>query len=222
MKKRSPIFKTAIILIPILLIIAAAYGIYVVTKTQTPPLTKTYTNSYYKFSINLPKDTEYCINDCYADDFEDKDSTNFEINGNQLAKIDNTEFGKGSDLAYIQIKFDKNKLGMSAIDFAKRSLEANKKYSKKDIYSKEEETTFAGEKAYSFVAEHGFEERGKIYNLSGVTELTNNLSQAGEGRVLSVPHRVIYFDHEGYIYRILYPLNTNLAKEIIDSFKFTK
>ncbi len=188
----------------------------------------TYINNFYNFSITFPKNLEYCLNDFCQNDIEDKDLQHFKIDSYQLLKYLGIKPTKGTPtLSSIEIAPRKNLLNMSAIDFAKRSLKLNRQYrSENDYYSQEGETIFAGESAFEFTATGGFEERGAegAHDESGtiaVKDSTMFIEKAGQGRSLEEPHRVIYLDHNGTMYRILYPINNKTAVEIMSSFKFT-
>lgn len=185
-----------------------------------------YTNDYYNFSIALPTDLQYCLNDFCDNSVEDKNIQYVSITGFQLLKYEGREITKGvPTLIDLEINPRKNSLGMSAVDFAKRSLELNNTYNpERSSYSAASETTFAGEPAYTFIANRIFEERGlKLSYVDGELAAVNApefFEKIGQGRMLEAAHRVIYFDHDGVMYRIMYPIDTPVVADIIESFKF--
>ena len=235
--------KIITLIIVILLIISGAWWWSTLSKTKTydpeiqqklskgkinGSMTK-YTNSHYNFSLEIPENLEYCLNDFCINDVEDNEIQYFKIDGYQLLKYEGVEPKKGiPTAAYLEIEVRRNSLGMSAVDFAKRSLQLNRQYkiSKKDYYAQESETTFAGEKAYSFIATGGFEERGLKYsNENGEPSVVNApefFEKAGQGRSLDSPHKIIYFDHNGFMYRILIPIENKIANTTINSFELIK
>jgi len=181
-----------------------------------------YFNSHYNFSVDVPIGLKYCLNDFCDDSAQDKD-VNFKITAYNFLEYQNIEITEEiSTYPYLEIRPRKNLLGMSAIDFAKRSLDFNRKYSKnfKDTYSQEEKIVFAGEDAYSFIAEKGFEERGALVDDEGAKDSPKFYETVGEGTLLELPHKIIYLDHDGIMYRIIYPIENEIAVDIIDSFKF--
>jgi hypothetical protein len=112
---------------------------------------------------------------------------------------------------------------MSAVEFAKELIQLNRLYADNpDIKNIEEkQSKFAGQDAYEFIAVGGFEERGLKYAMAaedGVVK-SEEVKKAGEGIILETEHKVIYFDHNGYMYRIIYPYNPE-AEKIINSFRF--
>ena len=170
----------------------------------------------------MPIGLKYCLNDFCDDSVQDKD-VNFKITAYNFLEYQNIEINeKTLTYPYLEIKPRRNLVDMSAVDFAKRSIDFNRKYSKnlKDAYSREEKIVFAGEDAYSFIAEKGFEERGSLVDDEGVKDSPEFYETAGEGTLLELPHKVIYLDHEGIMYRIIYPIENEIAVDIIDSFKF--
>jgi type II secretory pathway pseudopilin PulG len=196
------------------------------TEDQDMASIDAYSNSHYKFSLEVPENLAYCLNDFCDNSVEDKNIQYFKIDGYEFLKYQRIEAKKGvPTLIYLEIEPRKNSLGMSAVDFAKRSLELNRQYRpEKDYYAQEAETVFAGENAFTFIASSGFEERGLkhtyINGQSAVENAPEFFESAGEGRSLESPHQVIYFDHNGFMYRIMYPIENKVAVDIIDSFKF--
>ena len=175
----------------------------------------TYTNTYYNFQVILPEGTEYCLNDFCENSADDKDMQHFKVS-----------YGSDLGLSYLEIRPLKNELGMTAVEFGKRLLELNEQYDNPiDFYSDAEEIMFAGEPAYRFLATGGFEERGLSTLPSGdvyaATDSDEFIEVAGEGVLLAEPHYVMYFDHNGTMYRVLYPQKQYRAEQIIDSFVFS-
>lgn len=191
-----------------------------VTKTDTKDVkadtsATTYSNKYFGFSIDVPKDIKYCLNDFCQNDGEDKDVQYFKI-AEDLSEGDN------GYIEHLQIRPIKNLLEMSAVAFGKKLFGWNKKYDKNAIYSKEKESTFAGQKSYEFIATRGFEERGLVFTSDGAELELSKIEESGSGMLLDNPHKVIYFDHNGTMYRVMYPISSDVANKIIKSFKFTK
>lgn len=192
------------------------------TENQDMATIDIYSNSHYQFSLGVPEDLAYCLNDFCDNSVEDKNIQYFRIDGYDQG----IEAKKGvPTLVYLEIKPQKNSLGMSAVDFAKRSLELNRRYRpEKNYYSQESETIFAGKNAYTFIADGVFEERGlKHSNVDGEPGVENApefFESPGEGRSLESPHKIIYLDYNGVMYRIMYPIENEIATDIINSFKF--
>lgn len=182
-----------------------------------------YTNAHYQFSIDIPAELNYCLNDFCQNDVEDADIQHVTVSGHDLLQRDGFEREREGGLIDFSIAPARNGLGMSAVEFAKRSLELNQQYRpREENYMDEIETIFAGEPAYAFTATDGFEERGLSYTDSNraVQDDSRFYEQAGLGLSLATPHRVIYLDHDGTFYRILYPLNSETAVDMINSFRF--
>ncbi len=196
-------------------------------KKNVPQNTVSYFNADYQFSVDIPVGLNYCLNEmCLAQESTVKTNI-FKIRSLDFLKYqdpDNSNLKTKN--SYLEIKVRPNNLQMSAISFAKHVLELNRKYSNKfkTAYSHEEEINFAGSKAYSFIASGAFEERGAVYDNQGALTIADPNSsfvkKAGESNLLDTPHKIIYFDHQGSIYRIIYPLNNTIARDIIDSFQF--
>ncbi len=184
--------------------------------------TVTYSNSYYNFSLELPEGLVYCLNDfCFDNNIKDKNIQYLKITTYDFLKYQNIEINSNTlTYPFLEIRPRKNSLGMSAIDFAKRSLELNREYRLDQEYSQEEEIIFAGEDTYTFIAEKGFEERGGLSTDDGLKDNPDSFEKAGQGYLLGASHRIIYLDYNGFIYRIIYPIENEIAEGIIDSFKF--
>ncbi|MFH1523093.1 MAG: hypothetical protein ABIE43_04735 [Patescibacteria group bacterium] len=116
------------------------------------------------------------------------------------------------------IRIKPRKVELNAIEFAKTSIELEEKCSKDDIgYTDKKETFFKGAPAYEYIANKNFGE-GRVIEYLNSNEL---YCKGGEGSVLNgYPHKIIYFDYDGYVWRIIYPLNNRAAEIIIESFKF--
>ena len=189
----------------------------------TEPLVKidtstweTYMNKFTNYSLNFPKNTDWCI----AADMDCKKDAS--INGDfYLTSLPSTE-GIPQEFSIVAYK---SNLKISGVDAAKRSLELNKRYSPstKDNYTSEQIINFAGEPAYTFTAINQFGQSGFVLD-AGISLLTDpELLQRGPGewRLLDGEHVVTYFEHDGYFFRIIYP-NTDIYKKIASTFKFTK
>lgn len=200
----------------------------VTEKDEQPALAqkdKTYTNKFYNFSITLPYNLEYCLNDFCQNDVNDEEIQFFKIEGTQLLKYLGIEQHKLIPSGSIEIYPRKNSLGMSAVEFAKRSLELSKQYDKrfdKKGISDEKETFFAGEKAYEFTTIWGYQERGgKLTTAHAIENAPEFFEEAGEGVSTEEPTKIVYFDHNGVMYRVVYPLYDKTAKQIVLlNFKF--
>jgi hypothetical protein len=188
----------------------------------------TYFNSYYKFSLDTPQGLEYCLSDMCLDNNSVLDENiNFKIEDHQFFKYQDIKKDNNKVInSLLEIKIRKDLSDISIVDFTKRSIELNRKYSKnsKDAYSQEEIITFLGENSYTFIANGGFEERGLFYNekmeVFMKDDESESIQRAGEGVLLTEPHKVIYFNHNGFMYRIIYPIENEVAENIINSFKF--
>lgn len=189
----------------------------------------TYENTFYQYILEYPTGLEYCLNDFCDNSVADDDIQYFKIDGFQFLRYENVSVTKSSPtFAVLEITASKNNLGMSAVDFAKRSLELNEQYApEKDYYSEETETIIVetGDEAFTFIATGGFEERGlKHTYIDGEPAVENApefFEKAGRGMSLSGPHRVLYFDHDGVMYRLIYPIENDIAVDIIASLAFT-
>ncbi len=173
-----------------------------------------YINQPGLFSLVLPTGYKYCEDNFCQDDGIVGNGFYFSRFPLETGIIKNT----------LEIDFAKNSLDMSAIEFAKRSISLARQYSvyNKNAYSQEKEVVFAGEKAYEFVATGAFEEFGKKTTGQGWENAPEFYKKAGEGRTLGSPIKVLYLDHNGLIYRILYSPDYATTKGIIESFKFKK
>lgn len=157
-----------------------------------------------------------------ANEVDDSAMLRFAIEGYENTNYADVEVRILLNGAFIEIYPLKNSLGMSAIDFAKRSLELSRKYRPdKKYYSEEKEGEFNGIKTFEFLATGGFEERGKQIEGNAAVNAPDLFEKADEGLSLEVPHKIIYFDYNGMIYRVMYPIGNKLADEIIDSFEFS-
>jgi len=172
---------------------------------------QTYSNTHYQFSLEFPEDYSYCLNDLCLNTVPDEAVTNFvllDASGNLIVNVQ----------PYV------NLLGMSAVDFGKRSLEMNREYSQslKDIYSDEEETTFLGQEVFKFLADGGFEERGGKVDMDEnrfIALLDNAKSTDPMFSVrLGAQYRVLYFDYGKHIFRVVY-LEDAATEKIMESFK---
>jgi hypothetical protein len=180
-----------------------------------------YSNSYYNFSLEIPDELDYCLSDMCIDKSIEDESHVFQIKVSHFLNYQNIEYKDAiSTNNCFEIRPRKNSLDMLAVDFAKRSLKLNQQYRPERKYYQEEEIMFAGEKAYTFITSSGFEERGASSTEDGLKDSSEFFEKAGEGKLLDSLHRIIYFDHNGFIYRIIYPLENEIAKDIINSFRF--
>jgi len=200
----------------------------IITPTATPTLTDqqgtptvspkgeigNYINKPGSFSLVLPTGYKYCEDNFCQDD-------GIAGNGFYFSRF---PLETGIIKNILEIEFAKNSLGMSAIEFAKRSISLGRQYSVncKNAYSQEKDSVFAGEEAYKFIATGCFEQYGNKLTGEGWENAPEFFKSAGEGRMLAVPVEVIYLDHNGLIYRIIYSPDNDITKEIIESFKFTK
>src|SRR3989344_5495801 len=179
-------------------------------------------NSTDGYAIDLPQGTKFCVSSGEGADCTNKISkSTTNIDGVSAFLINlGLEFTDSN----VEISVSKNGLKMSAVDFAKRSLKLNQEYDRGSWYSDAKEISFAGVPAYSFLATGGFVERGRSFLGADGFSIDDPTfyEKAGEGRVLSGAYRVIYFDHAGLIYRIIYPANDEIIQQAIDSFKFIK
>lgn len=175
------------------------------------PLT-TYSNSHYQFSLEFPENYSYCLNDYCMNTVPEEAITTF------LLKDPN-----GATVASIQPYV--NLLGMSAIDFGKRSLELNRANSQglKDIYSNEGESSFAGENAFGFTATGGFEERGGQMGMDEnryIALIDNpNSTDPMISVALDGTYKTFYLDHGKHFFRISY-LSDESTEKIMESFEF--
>lgn len=196
-----------------LILIGLASSLLSGCASSTDAALVTYENSYYDFSIDFPETYSYCINDFCYNELTDDLLTSFTLKD---------ESGNG----ILQVQPYTNLLEMSAVEFGKRSLELNRANSDTldDIYSEEEEITFAGQKAFTFLAENGFEERGGAMSAdeNGYIAIVDNPEAYLDPNFsleLTGTYRVIYLDSGNYFYRIIYP-DQEEVQEIVDSFEF--
>lgn len=190
----------------------------VVTDATKPGVvSKTYKNDYYGFSLSYPTPTMSapCLND-----FCEKISVPSDV---QLVKFQEIDGG------YLEISMWKNKLGMPFPDFAKKSFAEIVARPNEHVSATFEDvgmTTFKGYTAFSYIANGAFEERGSAISFGSKGPFaimqSNNPSELRQGLALSVPHRVAYFDANGFAFRIIFPENSAIAKNIVQSLSFKK
>lgn len=180
-----------------------------------PP--KSYKNDYYGFSFAYPPHmmSAPCLND-----FCEKITVPSDV---QLVKFQEIDGG------YLEISMWKNKLGMPFPDFAKKSFAEIVARPNEHVSATFEDvgmTTFKGYTAFSYIANGAFEERGSAVSFGSKGPFaimqSNNPSELRQGLALSVPHRVAYFDANGFAFRIIFPENSKTAKSIIESLSFKK
>ena len=179
-----------------------------------------YENKFMNYEILIPGDLDWCVEGYNGDDGSDcvkDENRNGDLVIGQTSK-EGRMIMHGSQS--INITNFRNTLGISAVDFAKYSLSLNRK-NHRDYYSNERDVIFAGEPAYEFLAQDGFEESGLFFP-GDATLLTDpeRLKRAGFGISLPGLYKVIYLDHDGYLFRILVPETPDFQK-IISTFKFT-
>jgi hypothetical protein len=235
MKKIIPILIIVILLIVVVYVVIGDLKEVQITNVVDDNIIEdnvdpviSYVNLYYNFSLNTPQGLEYCLSDMCLDNNAVLDkNVNFKIDDHQFLKYLDIEMDNNKVInSLLEIKIRKSLLDVSIVNFTKRSIELNRKYSKnhKDAYSQEEIITFLGEDAYTFIAKRGFEERGLSYSEEMEIFLkddeSDSIQRAGEGILLTELHRVIYFNHNGFMYRIIYPIENKVAVDIVDSFKF--
>lgn len=177
---------------------------------------QTYSNSHYLFSIGFPENYSYCLNYYCINEIPEEAITQFLLRDSVGSKVLSMEM-------YV------NLTEMSAVDYAKRSLELNSQNSKnlKEAYSAEEIISFAGEEAYSFLASDGFEERGGsmgMDELGYIALVPNKSTEVSPAFSFNFPgqeYRVVYTGYDQFIYRILY-LESEQTESIIETFEFIK
>lgn len=188
----------------------------------TPPIVsdvvnRTYKNDYYGFSFVYPTPimSSPCLND-----FCEKITVPSDV---QLVKFQEVDGG------YLEISMWKNKLGMPFPDFAKKSFAEIVARPNEHVSATFEDvgmTTFKGYTAFSYIANGAFEERGSAVSFGSKGPFaimqSNNPSELRQGLVLEVPHRVAYFDANGFAFRVIFPENSVTAKKIIQSLSFKK
>jgi len=215
--------KRPILIILIGLLLALGIGLYLFISCYrlTPPAVPadwlTYTNREAGFTLRFPKGTKVCYpmgegTECRATktNISDKDLAVFHL--------------EPAETVYLDINYLKNALGMSAVDYAKRSvrwIKADK--TSNAVISQEQETTFAGQPAYSFVTANVFEQRGGAYDNNGdFIDDPAFYDKPGEGYLIARPHKIIYFDHGGYLFRVWYPADDAAGEAIVNSLAFIK
>ena len=102
--------------------------------------TQPYSNGHYQFSISYPENYSYCLNDFCYNEIPEEAITLFLLKNKVGAKV-------------LSMQMYVNLTEMSAVDYGTRSLELNRQNSVdlKEAYSQEDEISFAGEKAYTFL-----------------------------------------------------------------------
>lgn len=180
-------------------------------------MSKTYKNDYYGFSFAYPSPmmSAPCLND-----FCEKITEQSDV---QLVKFQEIDGG------YFELSMWKNKLGMPFPDFAKKSFAEIVARPNEHVSATFEDvgmTTFKGYTAFSYIANGTFEERGSAVSFGSKGPFaimqSNNPSELRQGLVISVPHRVVYFDANGFAFRLIFPENSKTAKSIVQSLSFKK
>lgn len=180
-----------------------------------PP--KSYKNDYYGFSF---KYSPHMMSAPCLNDFCEKITVPSDV---QLVKFQEIDGG------YFELSMWKNKLGMPFPDFAKLSFAESVAQPNEHVSATYEDvgmTTFKGRTAFSYVANGAFEERGSAVSFGDKGPFSimqsNNPSELRQGLVLDVPHRVVYFDANGFAFRLIYPEKGVMSKVIVDSLVFKK
>lgn len=174
-----------------------------------------YTNYHYGFSIDYPPEYNFCLNDFCWDEAIDKQIQYVKLWGNNANETDYS----------LEIKPGKNELGKSAIEFGKEQAIGNRV----DGYlvdGTEGMITFAGQSAYKFDVKKafgfgGFEwsyDKGMQTYLAALSEPKNGFSS---GHVVKGTHRAVYFEKDGNLYILTYPIDKTFEK-IVRSFHFIK
>jgi hypothetical protein len=181
-----------------------------VATIPTIELSQVYSNDFYKFSVQFPETARYCLNDFCNNDVRDSAISYITI---PLADSDNQ----------VEVRVWKNNLGMSATEYAEKSLASNREHDKQCQYSDEKDVLLDGEKTFQFIATTCFEQRGYVNPSDektgqSIISLHDDWTRAGSGIVLDTPHQIIYLDHNGNLFRIKYPINNVEAQQIVQSF----
>lgn len=174
----------------------------------------TYSNSYYGFSLSYPASDSYCLNDlCYNQIPEDA-----------ISAFNLMDYSVGNVPVMI-IQPYTNGLTGSVTTFAQNSLELNKEFGTNDYhYSNAEETAFAGQPAFTFDAENGFEERGSTIDTTEDGHILLKETNQDPGRLNALvafngTYKVFYVTHGNMIFRIL-ASDDKSTQNILKTFSF--
>ncbi len=173
-------------------------------------------NSYYHYAVQVPPGTNVCHSiregrgeDCETRIFEDQ-----EVGKNDTIQAILPPLGG------LEIRAVPNSTTLSAVVYGQRSLALNRRYNPDARYRGEKRLKFAGKDSFQFVAVKQFEERGGAINEAET--LVNEpqfFQEASEDRRFSEPHRVIYFDHQGFMFRIIFPEKNTTTERLVRSLK---
>lgn len=163
-------------------------------------------NNFFKISLMYPPEFTVCHNiDCT--DVQEKKVDYWNITG----KNKNTEEIRLS--IYPRV----NALNKLAIEFGQDVFDMNKEAGNV-IENSDAIGIFNNQLAYQFDVNTGFIEAG--VELKPSQELVLNEEATPTEMSFTTPHRIIYFDYSGLIYRIIHPLNEPVVNKILETVSF--
>ncbi len=168
---------------------------------------KTFVNTKYKYSFEYPIGLKI-VSMCYTEENPTK--------CDMIYVVDSTIVNKKirSEIFGLRIR----NIHMDAIEFAKKSIELEEYCEGKDSgYIDKKEILFNNIPAYEYKATKNFGEGNVLESI----EFNKNDCNPGEGMLLNnFPNKVVYFNKDDYLWRIIYPLENKASEIIINSFKF--
>lgn len=162
-------------------------------------------NEFFKISMKLPLNFELCVNDECENDIKDIEADYW--------KISNPESELGESL----IIFPRiNKLDELAIEFGQTTFEYNHEL-ENTVDGSDAIGVFNEQLAYQFDIKDNFIERN--VTLDDNYYLTNDEDANPTELRFTQTNRLIYFDYDGFIYRIMYPVNNPIFEKILEEIK---
>ncbi|MCK5416698.1 hypothetical protein KAI92_04690 [Candidatus Parcubacteria bacterium] len=169
---------------------------------------KTFVNTEYRYSFEYPAELKI-VAECY----ENQDPTKcFTVNVLDITL--NSTLKSRIDLIDINVR----EIDMNAIEFAQKSIELEEYCDENDLgYIDKKEVLFNNIPAYEYKVTKNFGEGNVLESI----ELNKNDCRVSTGWLLDgFPNKVIYFNKNDYLWRVIYPLENKASEIIINSFKF--